>query len=152
MGDLPTDLEGRDQSQRGYTKAVIEIDGKEIAIFNSHFSLGGVDFRNPSREILIEEMNEYKYAILCMDANSGYKEWQQFLDAGYVLGNGHNGEFITTTLKDDDLRNTEDRHFVGSGSIDQILVSPTLEIKNFTSIFNSVYSDHLPITAEIAFK
>ncbi len=152
MGDLPTDFEGRDQSQRGYTKAVIEIDGKEVAIFNSHFSLGGVDFRNPSREILIEEMNKYEYAILCMDANSGYKEWQQFLDAGYVLGNGHNGEFITTTLKDDDLRNTEDRHFVGSGSIDQILVSPTLEIKNFTSIFNSVYSDHLPITAEIAFK
>jgi len=152
MGDLPTDLEGRDASQRGYTKVVIEIDGKEVAIFNSHFSLGGVDFRNPSRETLIEEMNKYEYAILCMDSNSGIYEHQQFVDAGYVLGNGHEGEFITTTLKDDNLRNTEDRHFVGSSCIDQIIVSPTLEIMNFDSIFNSVYSDHLPVTAEIAFK
>ena len=152
MGDLATDLEGRDASQRGYTKVVIEIEGKEVAIFNSHFSLGGVDFRNPSREVLIEEMNKYEYAILCMDSNSGIAEHQQFVDAGYVLGNGHEGAFITTTLKDDDLRNTEDRHFVGSNCIDQIIVSSTLEIMNFDSIFNSVYSDHLPVVAEIAFK
>lgn len=152
MGDLPTDLEGRDQSQRGYTKVVIEIDGKEVAIFNSHFSLGGVDFRNPSREILIEEMNKYKYSILCMDSNSGLTEHQQFVDAGYVLGNGHNGEFITTVCKGDATRNTLGRSYAGSSCIDQIIVSPTLELKNFDSIFNSVYSDHYPVVAEIAFK
>ena len=127
-------------------RVTIEKDGKEIAIYNVHLNHEDKDLRKLQLDFLVETMNndpcEYKIVLGDFNTDQSIEEWDGFLSNGYLLSNGKDGKWIETCDLDPDMV---------IGCIDNIVVSPNIEIKEVTTLQTDL-SDHNPIFALLEFK
>lgn len=129
-----------EENRRGYMKGYIDVNGVEIAVYNMH--LGWNDNHGDvvvdSYYELIDLMNEDEYVIVAGDMN-GSSLAEYMIAAGYKAANrGDFGSFNTTV------------NGAGYSYIDNIFVSPNIEIKNVSvgghTAIERGYSDHYPLT------
>ena len=147
-GRLPGIPNRSDLEPRGALWVEIEVDGKKIQIFNTHFGLREQEGINQVNALLGKEWlghpDRLDPAILCGDFNAlprsrvCTKLRRKFIDAQWVL-NDHRPQ----------------RTFFGRfpvGRIDHIFVSPRVEVQGIEvprTALTRIASDHLPLIAEI---
>ena len=131
--------EGIDEP-RAYSRAVLEKDGKEIAMYSTHLTHEDQDVRQKQLAQMLEVMDNdpTPYKILTGDFNTdtSIKESYPMME-NYNTVNGDNGEWFDTYNGDD----------VSCKAIDNIVVSRNIEIsskgmeKDETSDHNLLYAE-----------
>lgn len=131
---------------RYYQRSEIKKDGKTIAFYNTHLSYEDEALRKKQMETLLAALDDDKcdYKILVGDFNAdqGTKEFDMF-KKNYKLSNGFKGTWLDTYTGDDDSMKVN--------SVDNIIVSKNIKIKNVKMVSNST-SDHNPLVAELELK
>lgn len=130
---------------RVYTRSIIEKNGKEIAFYNTHLSYEDDYIRAMQMGQLNGAMKadpiEYKIAV--GDFNIFDKNEMDIWKDDFRLANGKDDVWIDTfRIKYDNM------HIY---SIDNIIVSKNIEIKNVKAV-QSDLSDHLPLIAVLELK
>ena len=135
---------------RLFTRVLIEKDGKEIAFYNAHTTWEDVNANGDSIDIragqlkqLHEAMKsdtaEYVVAVGDFNINATSEMW--IFQDDFTLGNGNNGVWMDTFVVEYDSMNVY--------SIDNIIVSNNIEIRDIRVVEEPVLSDHLPLIAEL---
>ncbi len=129
---------------RAWHRVVFEMDGKEVALYNTHFALEyEVRVANLYELLEVMENDPTEYKILTGDFNCTWESMYPFLEE-YNLANGKDGNWICTTNSDwtgEDLV-TEDH------AIDNIITTRNIEVTNITVIESGDLSDHKMIYAD----
>jgi endonuclease/exonuclease/phosphatase family metal-dependent hydrolase/uncharacterized protein YraI len=116
-------------------KAVVNIDGKAVSIYNTHFTYNSKAVRKKQfaavLEIMDNDKNEYK--ILTGDFNAGYDEFSVFKN--YTVVNSED------TVYYDYAKNRIDY-----AALDNIIVSKNIKVVNSRIIITS-FSDHYAVFA-----
>lgn len=142
-----------DEEGRSWQRIVVEFEGKDIAIYNTHLSVGGgVELNSNINEILeIMKNDGYEYKLLTGDFNATRENMDPFKES-YYLANGNDGLWYSTFDGDkyangagylDGMANAD----ITSG-IDNIVYSKNLEISNVRVVHNDDLSDHYMIYAD----
>ena len=132
---------------------VVEIDGKQVAIYNTHLSLGGgAELNSNINEILEVMANDgYDYKLLTGDFNATRENMDPF-KVNYNLANGNDGLWYSTF--------EGDKYADGAGyidgapnanitsGIDNIVYSRNLDISNVRVVHNDDLSDHFMVYAD----
>ncbi|MGL5379537.1 family 20 glycosylhydrolase [Clostridium sp.] len=137
-----TQLPSPSVEQRVYQRYVVNVDGKEIAVYNTHLSYEKESLRKDQMEILkaVMDADKAEYKILTGDFNvDDVKEYNLFAD-NYNIINGYNGKWHETYNDDDCI----------TPCLDNIIVSKNIGINNIEMVKNNL-SDHNMLYAEIEF-
>ena len=131
---------------RYYQRSEIKKDGKTIAFYNTHLSYEDEALRKKQMETLLAALDndkcDYKILVGDFNADQGTKEFDMF-KKNYKLSNGFKGTWLDTYTGDDDSMKVN--------SVDNIIVSKNIKIKNVKMVSNST-SDHNPLVAELELK
>lgn len=124
-------------SERRRQKFYIEVDGKRIAVFNSHPSPKdkNLQLRKKEYALLLEEYKREPYFIACGDYNAATaEEFAMFADAGFPMANTGLGTVIHT-----------------GHTCDNIIVSPNIQIEQ-VALYDREFSlsDHMVLYAELS--
>lgn len=137
-------MEGQGESTKAIERVEIEVDGKRVAIYNTHPSWESQALRRRQFRMLIEEVQAdptpYKIITGDFNADQSLYEFTMFLDDFYIA-NGMNGRWLDTYNADDDPNMKVDM-------IDNIIVSKNIRIKEVDMVENKL-SDHNMLYAEL---
>lgn len=124
-------------------RTVIEKDGKQIAIYNIHFSYETIELRQRQMRQVIDRINadpiEYKVIMGDFNADQNLYEYSVFLD-NFYFANGLNGTWFDTFNGVDSTMKVN--------TIDNIIVSKNIKINNVEMGDNQL-SDHNMFIAEL---
>jgi endonuclease/exonuclease/phosphatase family metal-dependent hydrolase len=143
-GNLSTD------GERIWMKTYTYINGRKVAIINSHFAANVAELKIADTNAMLELLANEEYFILCVDTNADainktsdlyINTIKKFVDAGYKLCNGgEKGDFVT--------------YINLNWGIDNIIVSPNINIKSVVVDTQKEYlgsganqADHYPLIA-----
>lgn len=133
---------------RAYMKGYITVDGHDIAVYCVHLhpnssGLGNAEIRRQAYLEIIEMASKDEYAIIMgdMNADTGVKEYQVMLDAGFNMANGGEfGEFDTYEYGEVE-------------PIDNVFTTNNIEIAYVECEKRMVAgSDHYPLSAYLVIK
>ncbi len=134
-------LDSGSYEKRLLQKAVVDIDGKAVSIYNTHFTYNTASIRAKQfaqvKKIMDDDDNKYK--ILTGDFNAGFKEFSLF-NKGYTVIN-------STETKYYDYSKNE----INYNEIDNIIVSDNIRVIN-SRIVVTKFSDHCPVFAYLALE
>lgn len=147
---------------RGYQKCYIRIDGKNIALFNTHLAAYSQyrSTRIAQAMELLEEMQNEQYCIAVGDFNMGaatYEDYEYiymakpYVDAGFNMANWKTG-LIDTWFDGSTVEGSTSKH-----PTDNIIASPNIDIdlvvvdesKLAVCATTGQEIDHLPIVAHL---
>ena len=127
---------------RAWQRVLVEVDGKEIAFYNTHLSYETVEATNNQIEDLIAIMNadSTEYKVLTGDFNIGYSKEQiyPFL-VDYNITNGKDGVWFNTFKGSSES---------GNIAIDNIITTRNMKLKDVQMVDSSDLSDHNMFFAE----
>ena len=128
--------------KRVYQKVLLEIMGKQIALYNIHLSFESPVIRQSQISDLLDELTKetaaYKIILGDFNIDQSLEEWQVFND--YQLINGYQGKWLRTFIEEDGNMN----HY----SIDNIILSNNIELVAIRNIVTEL-SDHSLLAAKI---
>lgn len=131
---------------RAYTRAEVEIEGKEVAMYSTHLNYENLEIRTEQIETLIEVLDndptEYKILTGDFNTNNSQEEFAPFLE-NYDIANGKDGHWINTIIDGS----------AGSGEvrcIDNIITTRNIQVNNVDAV-DTGYSDHYMLYAECEF-
>ena len=131
---------------RVWQRIVVEINGKSVAIYNTHLTHEGkVARRKQLNEILaVMKLDSSVYKILIGDFNTDqeYSEIYPMLET-YVIANGYQNKWLNTY----NLKNEEMKVY----AIDNIIVNRNLEICHVDMVENTL-SDHNMLYVDLKFR
>lgn len=133
-------------------RSLIDVNGKDVAFYNTHLSYENMDLRQKQLDTLKETMDkdDAKYIIAVGDFNADQttKEFTRFKEA-YQLSNGKDGIWMDTYNGTDDQLGINDQMKVDS--IDNVIVSKNIEIEDVHMLQNDL-SDHNPLIVTLKLK
>lgn len=133
-------------------RTLIDVNGKQVAFYNTHLSYEDMDLRQKQLQTLKETMDadQAKYIIAVGDFNADQttKEFTIFKQA-YQLSNGKDGIWMDTYNGTDDQLGINDQMKVDS--IDNVIVSKSIDIKDVHMLKNEL-SDHNPLIVTLELK
>ncbi len=141
------------EEQRSWMRMVVEIDGKDVAIYNTHLSVSGAAELNSNIAEILEvlENEPCDYIVMTGDYNATREKMDAFKE-DYNLANGNDGLWYSTFGGD---KYSDGMGYVeGSPSaditsgIDNIVYSRNLQISNVRVVYNEGLSDHYMIYAD----
>ncbi len=126
-------LDSGGSEKRLLQKATVEIDGKTVSLYNTHFTPGSTSTRKKQFTQVLEIMDadKNKYKILTGDFNAGFKEFSVFGD--YTVVNTDETKYYDYSKNEIDY-----------SAIDNIIVSKNIEVVN-SRIIITKFSDHYPV-------
>lgn len=133
-----------DVKARGWAKMIVEVDGKEVAIYVTHLALDYHQNRSDVEQmlkVLADDPTEYK--ILTGDFNC-HKEWMYDFLVDYNLANGKDGVWLNTAGSSWKEGSVSDAY-----GLDNIIATRNIEITKVQAIDSTKYSDHNMIFAEM---
>ena len=143
-----------DEEGRAWMRMLVNIDGKEVAIYNTHLSVDdsqGAGAANMAELLEVLAAETCKYVLVTGDFNATREEMDP-LKEDYNLVNGNDGLWYSTFIGDKwsgglgyvDGAPSAD---VTSG-IDNIVVSRNIEYTNVRVVYNDGLSDHYMLYAD----
>ena len=143
---------------RGYIKAVIDVNGNDVAVYTTHLDLDST-VRTAQATELFNQMKSERYAIVTGDFNSFnaidstgsdyIAQIKQFIDEGYHSANCSNQHgFLFTYYNGNTIASSTNKH-----CLDQIITTTNIDIdtvivdKSKDNDANTSYLDHFPIVA-----
>ena len=137
-------LEGQGEATKAIERVEVEIDGKRVAIYNTHPSWESQELRRRQFRTLIEyvQADPTPYKIITGDFNADQSlyEFTMFLDDFYIA-NGKDGQWFDTYNANDDPN-------MKVNTIDNIIVSKNINIK-FVDMVENTLSDHNMLYADL---
>lgn len=133
-----------DVKARGWAKMIVEIDGKEVAIYVTHLALDYEQNRSDVEQmlkVLADDPTEYK--ILTGDFNC-HKEWMYDFLVDYNLANGKDGVWLNTAGNSWKEGSVSDAY-----GLDNIITTRNIEVTKVQAVDSTEYSDHNMIFAEM---
>ena len=131
------------EEQRGWVRTVIELDGKEVAFYNTHLSTSAKPIVSNMAEIIqIMDEDPLEYKILTADFNCN-REWMYPFLVNYNLLNGKDGAWYQTH------GGYIDTPFSTANGIDNIITSRNIEVVDFQVVDSLGLSDHNFIYADL---
>jgi endonuclease/exonuclease/phosphatase family metal-dependent hydrolase len=129
------ELDSGSYERRIIQKAVVNIDGKAVSFYNTHFSYNSAEIRKKQfaklKELLDSDKNEYK--IVTGDFNAGISEFKALKN--YTVVNTEETKYYDYSKKPIDYN-----------EIDNIIVSKNIKVVNSRLVVNK-FSDHYPLFA-----
>ena len=118
-------------------KAEIEIDGKKVSFYNTHFTYNTAEVRKKQFEQVLDIMkkDKNKYKILTGDFNAKFSEFSVL--KGYTIVNTNETKYYDYSKKPIDY-----------SEIDNIVVTKNIKVINSRLVVNS-FSDHYPVFAYV---
>lgn len=137
------DLDAGGYEGRGWQRAEITIEGKTVAIYNTHLTWESYDVRAKQMRDVFDEMeaDTTTYKVLTGDFNAqeSNDEFDLFL-RNYLITNGYNGQWLDTYIPEDASMKTN--------AIDNIITTRNIEIKDVEALeAKEVGSDHKALIA-----
>ena len=127
---------------RAWQKSEVEINGKVIAVYNTHLTHESVDARAKQllelKQTMDQDPTEYKVAFGDFNVDQSHDEIYPFLE-DYNIANGKEGKWYDTYNGVDASMKTN--------AIDNIITSRNMEISNITMVettlsdYNMLYAD-----------
>lgn len=136
LNDIKTyALDSGEYEKRLLQKAIVEIDGKTVSFYNTHFSYNSAEIRSKQFSKVLEIMNSDKneYKILTGDFNANISEFSVF----------RNYRIINT---DETKYYDYAKNLIDYSEIDNIIVTKNIKVINSRLVVNS-FSDHFPVFA-----
>lgn len=121
---------------RGYSSAIISVNGKEVFVMSVHFGLDG-DIQSANAAQVLEMLEGHEYAVVFGDFNAGNGDvtaetlFANFTNAGYKLALGDYLPFKST------VRNSEVMFYEGNNEI----ISADTFVGNLTGVAARAVSD-----------
>lgn len=136
-------LDSQNQEQRIYQRSLINIDGKDVAFYNTHLSYESLSIRSKQLETIKNVMDNdtSEYKILTGDFNVDNTDEYSIFSDNYNIINGNNGVWYPTYSEEDCI----------TPSLDNIIISKNIEINNIEMIGNKL-SDHNMLYTDIILK
>lgn len=132
---------------RVWQRTLVEKDGKQIALYNTHLSYENTEIRKAQMLELIEAVKadpaEYKAITGDFNADQFHEEFYPFLEEGFNLSNGYDGTWHDTYNGVDDTMKVY--------SIDNIITTRNLTLTAMQVVENKL-SDHNMLWAEFRFE
>ena len=125
------------EEPRGWVRSVIEIDGKEVAFYDTHLSTEDEACISNMKEIIkLMDEDPLEYVILTADFNCN-REWMYPFLENYNMANGKDGNWYATSGDDyTDIASSE------SYGLDNIITSRNIEVVDFKVVDSMDLSDH----------
>ena len=141
INSIPIESTGS-RATKTLQRAVIEMEGREIAFYNTHLSWENMDLRRRQIAQVVERVNadpaEYKVITADFNTDQTYYEFSMFKD-NYNIVNGYNDNWIDTFLKEDPAMNVY--------SVDNILVTKNMKVTDIEFVKTDM-ADHGLLYAE----
>ncbi len=130
-------LDSGGYEKRILQKAEVEIDGKKVSFYNTHFTYQSAAVREKQFAKVLEVMNadKNKYKILTGDFNAKFSEFSVFKN--YKVINTDETKYYDYSRKP-----------IAYSEIDNIIVTKNIKVINTRLVVNS-FSDHYPVFAYI---
>lgn len=124
--------------QRVLQKTVVEINGKNVSVYNTHLTYQSSAIRKRQFQQILQTMDQDKntYKILLGDFNCAASEFSVF--KGYTVVNGPDTKYYDYN-----------GNIINKLDIDNIVVSKSITVLN-SRMIPTIYSDHKPIVAYLA--
>ena len=129
---------------RTWQRVEIEIDGKDVAVYNTHLTWEDPAIRAAQMEAVLDAMeaDDTEYQLLTGDFNAqeSNDEFDVFL-RDYNIANGLDGEWLDTYIPEDATMKTN--------AIDNIIASRNIDIQNVEAVEETeIGSDHKILIAD----
>lgn len=131
---------------RVFQRVVVDVNGKEVAFYNTHLSWEDQSLRTQQMTALKESMDndscKYVIAVGDFNADQSTEEFDLFKE-DYSFANGKDGKWLDTFTGVDES--------MVVNSVDNIIVSKNIVIDDVKMI-SSTLSDHNPLMATLSFE
>lgn len=135
--------EAKTGEDRAWQKAVFEVDGEEVVLYNTHLSYENTEIRRQQMEELIAKVKadpaEYKVITGDFNADQLHSEFYPFMEE-FNLVNGWNGTWLETYNQTDDSMKVY--------SIDNIITTRNMRIDDL-GVEENELSDHNMLYAKL---
>lgn len=145
-------FEAKDGSEyRSWQRMLVEFNGKQVAIYNTHMGLNDTANASHVAEMIsIMDADPCKYVVLTGDFNATTTQMDPFKE-DYVLANGQDGNWYNTydAIGGDDFYGDGYAHAENTNGIDNIIVSKNIELVTVRNAYSNELSDHMMFYADV---
>ena len=142
------------EERRSWQRMLVKVDGKEVAVYNTHISLGssGAQDENIAELLEILANDPVPYKLVTGDYNATREAMDPFKET-YNLVNGNDGLWYSTFSGDqyaDGLGYVEGAPSADiTSGIDNIVYTRNLEVSNVRVVYHDGLSDHYMVYADM---